>query len=81
MTVGTRSVLFSAHQFVIHPWFVAAAWWRLYGFPWAPRLWVAFFVHDLGHCGRAWSTGDLEPGSPEEGRRREERERDWEVNS
>jgi hypothetical protein len=31
MTVGTRSVLYGAHQFAIHPWFVAAAWWRLYG--------------------------------------------------
>ncbi len=29
--VGTRSLLFGAHQFAIHPWFVAAAWWRLYG--------------------------------------------------
>lgn len=49
LNVGTKSVLFGAHQFLIHPWFVAAAWWRLYGFPWDPRLWVAFFVHDLGY--------------------------------
>lgn len=52
MTVGTKSVLFGAHQFLVHPWFVAAAWWRLYGFPWDPRLWVAFFVHDLGYLGK-----------------------------
>ena len=52
MRVGTKSVLFGAHQFLIHPWFVAAAWWRLYGFPWDPRLWVAFFVHDLGYLGK-----------------------------
>lgn len=52
MTIGTKSVLFGAHQFLIHPWFVAAAWWRLYGFPWDPRLWVAFFVHDLGYIGK-----------------------------
>lgn len=50
--VGTRSVLFGAHQFLIHPWFVAWAWWRLYGFPWDPRLWVAFFVHDVGYVGK-----------------------------
>lgn len=23
----------------------------MYGFPWDPRLWVAFFVHDLGYWG------------------------------
>lgn len=52
MRIGTKSVLFGAHCFFIHPWFVAAAWWRLYGFPWDPRLWVAFFVHDLGYVGK-----------------------------
>lgn len=52
MTVGTRSVLFGVHCFLIHPWFVAAAWWRLFGFPTDLRLWVAFFVHDLGYCGK-----------------------------
>jgi hypothetical protein len=52
VTIGTKSVLFGAHQFLIHPWFVALAWWRLYGFPWDPRLWVAFFVHDLGYIGQ-----------------------------
>ena len=48
MKVGTKSVLFGAHAFWLHPFFVAVAWTRLYGFPWDPRLWVAFFVHDLG---------------------------------
>ena len=52
MTVGTKSVLFGAHQFLIHPWFVAWGWWTLYGFPLDPRLWVAFFVHDLGYIGK-----------------------------
>ncbi len=51
MKIGTKSILFGAHQFMIHPWFVAAAWWKLYGFPWDPRLWVAFFVHDFGYWG------------------------------
>lgn len=51
MKVGTKSVLFGAHCFFIHPWYVAWAWWRLYGFPFDPRLWVAFFVHDLGYWG------------------------------
>lgn len=51
MTIGTRSVLYGAHCFFIHPFFVAWAWWKLYGFPWDPRLWVVFFVHDLGYLG------------------------------
>lgn len=52
MRIGTKSILFGAHQFLIHPWFVAWAWWKLYGFPFDPRLWVAFFVHDLGYWGK-----------------------------
>lgn len=58
MTVGTKSVLFGAHAFWLHPWFVAWAWWQLYGFPWDPRLWVAFFVHDLGYLGKPNMDGD-----------------------
>lgn len=49
--LGTRSVLIGAHCFFIHPWFVLVAWYRLYGFPKDYRLWVAFFVHDLGYWG------------------------------
>jgi len=52
MEIGTKSLLFGAHQFLIHPLFVALAWWKLYGFPFDPRLWVAFFVHDLGYWGK-----------------------------
>lgn len=52
MKIGTKSVLFGAHAFWLHPWFVAAAWWKLYGFPTEPWLWIAFFVHDLGYWGK-----------------------------
>lgn len=52
MKIGTRSVLFGAHCFFIHPLFVFVAWWKLYGFPFDPRLWIAFFVHDLGYFGK-----------------------------
>ena len=52
MKVGTKSILFGAHCFLVHPWFVAAAWWKLNGFPWNPRLWIAFLVHDLGYIGK-----------------------------
>lgn len=51
MKVGTKSVLFGVHCFFIHPWFVALAWTKLYGFPTDLRLWIAFSVHDLGYWG------------------------------
>src|SRR5260370_37355567 len=49
MRVGTKSVLFGAHCFFIHPFFVAFGWWALGQFPWDPRLWAAFFLHGLGY--------------------------------
>lgn len=52
MKVGTKSVLFGAHCFIFHPFFVAIAWIKLYGFPFDPRIWIAFFVHDLGYWGK-----------------------------
>lgn len=32
MKIGTKSVLFGAHCFAIHWFFVALGWWKLYGF-------------------------------------------------
>ncbi len=58
MKIGTKSVLYGAHCFLLHPFFVARAWWILYGFPLDPRLWVAFFVHDLGYIGCPNMDGD-----------------------
>lgn len=52
MKVGTKSVLFGAHCFLLHPFFVAIAWIKLYGFPFDLRIWIAFFVHDLGYWGK-----------------------------
>ena len=52
MRIGTKSVLFGVHCFLLHPWFVAIAWIKLYGFPFDPRIWIAFFVHDLGYWGK-----------------------------
>lgn len=52
MKIGTKSVLFGAHCFFLHPIFVAIAWIKLYGFPFDPRIWIAFFVHDLGYWGK-----------------------------
>jgi hypothetical protein len=53
MTVGTRSVLLSVHNIVIHPLAVGIAWWKFFGFPLDPRLWIAFLVHDLGYIGKS----------------------------
>ena len=64
MRVGTKSVLYGAHAFYLHPWFVAWAWWKLFGFPWDPRLWVAFFVHDLGYWGCPDMDGDQGEAHP-----------------
>jgi hypothetical protein len=51
MKVGTKSVIFGVHAVMVHPFFVAWAWWRQFGFRWDPRLWLAFFVHDVGYFG------------------------------
>jgi hypothetical protein len=51
MRVGTKSVLFGAHAFFLHPIAVFGAYWRLYGFPRDPRLLLAIAVHDLGYWG------------------------------
>ncbi len=65
MKVGTKSVLFGAHQFLIHPLFVAFAWWKLYGFPFDPRLWLSFFLHDLGYIGKPNMDGNEGDKHPE----------------
>ena len=58
MKIGTKSVLFGVHQFLLHPFFVALAWIRLYGFPWRIQYWVSFFVHDLGYIGKPDMDGE-----------------------
>lgn len=58
MKIGTKSVLFGAHCFFIHPWFVAYSWYKLYGFPFDPRLWFAFFLHDIGYIGKPNMDGE-----------------------
>jgi hypothetical protein len=67
MTVGTKSVLFGVHCFLIHPFWVALAWTRLYGFPFDPRLWFAFFLHDIGYVGKPNMDGPEGETHPELG--------------
>ena len=58
MKIGTRSVLFGAHQFILHPIAIAVAWTILYGLPLDPRLLVAFVVHDWGYIGKGDMDGE-----------------------
>jgi hypothetical protein len=67
MTIGTKSVLLGAHQFIIHPFFVLIAWIKLYGFPVDPRLWFAFFLHDIGYIGKSNMDGKEGESHPETG--------------
>lgn len=51
MNVGTKSVLFGAHQFIVHPFFVLTAWLIIYRkFP-LPHELAAIMTHDLGYFG------------------------------
>jgi hypothetical protein len=67
LTIGTKSVLFGAHCFFIHPFCIALAWWKLYGFPWDIRLWFAFFLHDIGYIGKPNMDGPEGEKHPELG--------------
>lgn len=51
MRVGTKSLLYGGHQFIIHPIILFFCYWKLYGFPLDPRLWACFVVHDWGYFG------------------------------
>lgn len=48
---------------------MALAWWKIYGFPFDPRLWVAFIVHDLGYIGKPNMDGTEGETHPELGAR------------
>ncbi|MDO8931545.1 MAG: hypothetical protein Q7U97_04050 [Rhodocyclaceae bacterium] len=51
MNVGTKSVLFGVHQFLLHPIIVLMAWWIIYRkLPTLHEL-AAIATHDLGYWG------------------------------
>jgi hypothetical protein len=58
MRVGTKSVLFGAHAFYLHPIVALVAYTRLFGLPRDPRLLLAIGVHDWGYWGMASVEGD-----------------------
>lgn len=62
MKVGTTSLLWGAHCFLIHPFLVFRAWCRLFGFPWDLRVLCACFLHDIGYFQR----GDMDGPDGEE---------------
>lgn len=69
MRVGTKSVLFGAHCFAIHPWFVWVAYCKLYGFTLDPRIIMACIVHDIGYWGKPNMDGPEGETHPELGAR------------
>lgn len=51
MRIGTKSLLFGVHQFILHPFFVLWAWWIIYKkFPCLHEL-CAIITHDWGYWG------------------------------
>ena len=51
MKLGTKSLLWGAHAFFLHPFMVAWGWWHLWGAPRDPKLWICFLLHDVGYLG------------------------------
>lgn len=66
MKIGTKSLLFGVHQFIIHPLVVGRAWRALYGRRPNLQEWIAIVVHDWGYWGMPNMDGP-------EGRRHPER--------
>jgi hypothetical protein len=66
-SVGTRSVLYGAHAFWLHWIFVAIGWIKLYGFPYDPRIWFCFVIHDIGYFGQPNMDGPEGETHPELG--------------
>lgn len=81
MKIGTKSVLFGVHQFLLHPVLLAIGWWKAYGIRpvdlgagetaslLRPALWVAFFVHDIGYLCKPNMDGPEGETHPELGAR------------
>ena len=55
MKIGTKSLLFGAHQFILHPIFTFFGWIRCYGFDSKGYKWwkllICFIIHDWGYYG------------------------------
>jgi hypothetical protein len=51
MKIGTKSLLFGAHQFLLHPLTVLWGWKNLFGWPKDFRIYVGILIHDWGYWG------------------------------
>ena len=58
MNIGTKTLLFGNHQFLLHPLFVGIAWVKLYHKLPNPKEAVCIFIHDWGYWGRPNLDGD-----------------------
>lgn len=71
MKIGTKTILFGIHQFLLHPLTLAYCWGIMY--EWAdllsPKLWITFFVHDIGYWGKTNLDGEEGERHPEVGAR------------
>lgn len=70
LSLGTKSLLFGSHQFILHPLMVAYGWRRHYGC-WPPtwRAWVLITCHDLGYLGCETMDGPDGKHHPDRGAR------------
>ena len=55
---GTKSLLWGTHCMLWHPLIVAYCYWKIYGFPWNPKLWACFYLHDIGYFGCSTMDGE-----------------------
>jgi hypothetical protein len=67
MRIGSKSLIYGAHQVLIHPIAIAYAWTKLYGFPLDLRLWCAFLIHDWGYWGKSNMDGESGERHPVKG--------------
>lgn len=51
MKIGTRSLLYGVHQFLLHPLFTYLGWFWLFGRPTLGET-IAIIIHDLGYIGK-----------------------------
>ncbi len=65
MNIGTKSLLFGVHQFLLHPLFVLLAWFVYYKR--APKFFqlCAIFTHDWGYWGSPNMDGEEGSNHPE----------------
>ena len=65
MKIGTKSLLFGCHQFVLHPVYTYVAWRKLYNeFPSIGET-VAIIIHDWGYWGKSNLDGEEGEKHPE----------------